>query len=161
MARPQRATAGLKVKTVAENRRARHEYSIEEVFEAGIALTGTEVKSLRFGEGSIAESYAEVRDDQLWLVNSNIPEYAQGNRFNHEPKRPRKLLMHAREIGRLHGAITRQGMTLIPLSIYFNERGRAKVELALAKGKKLHDKREAEKAKDWKREQARLLRERG
>ncbi len=161
MTRPQRATAGLKVKTVAENRRARYEYSIEEVFEAGIALTGTEVKSLRFGEGSIAESYAEVRDEQLWLVNANIPEFSHGNRFNHEPKRPRKLLMHGREIARLHGAITRQGMTLIPLSIYFNERGRAKVELALAKGKKLHDKREAEKAKDWKREQARLLRDRG
>lgn len=161
MARPHRATVGLKVKTVAENRRARHEYSIDEVFEAGIALTGTEVKSLRFGEGSIAESYAEVRDDQLWLVNANIPEFSHGNRFNHEPKRPRKLLMHQREIGRLHGAVTRQGMTLIPLSIYFNERGRAKVELALAKGRKLHDKREAEKAKDWKREQARLLRDRG
>jgi SsrA-binding protein len=161
MARPQRATAGLKVKTVAENRRARHEYAIDEVFEAGIALTGTEVKSLRFGEGSIAESYAEVKDDQLWLVNANIPEFSHGNRFNHEPKRPRKLLMHQREIARLHGAVARQGMTLVPLSIYFNERGRAKVELALAKGRKLHDKREHEKEKDWKREQARLLRDRG
>lgn len=161
MARPHRATAGLKVKVVAENRRARYEYSIDEVFEAGIALTGTEVKSLRFGEGSIAEAYAEVKDDQLWLVNANVPEFSHGNRFNHEPKRPRKLLMHQREINRLGGAITRQGMTLIPLSIYFNDRGRAKVELALAKGKKLHDKREAEKEKDWKREQGRLLRERG
>ena len=161
MSRPQRATAGLKVKTVAENRRARYEYAIDEVFEAGIALTGTEVKSLRFGEGSIAESYAEVRDEQLWLVNANIPEFSHGNRFNHEPKRPRKLLMHQREIDRLHGAVTRQGMTLVPLSIYFNERGRAKVELALAKGRKLHDKREHEKEKDWKREQARLLRDRG
>ena len=161
MARPHRATAGLKVKVVAENRRARYEYSIDEVFEAGIALTGTEVKSLRFGEGSIAEAYAEVKDDQLWLVNANIPEFSHGNRFNHEPKRPRKLLMHQREINRLGGAITRQGMTLIPLSIYFNDRGRAKVELALAKGKKLHDKREAEKEKDWKREQGRLMRERG
>ena len=161
MARPQRATAGLKVKSVAENRRARYEYAIDEVFEAGIALTGTEVKSLRFGEGSIAESYAEVKDGQMWLVNANIPEFSHGNRFNHEPKRPRKLLLHGREIHRLNGAITRQGMTLVPLSIYFNERGRAKVELALAKGKKLHDKRESEKAKDWKREQARLLRDRG
>jgi SsrA-binding protein len=161
MARPQRAAAGLKVKTVAENRRARFEYAIDEVFEAGIALTGTEVKSLRFGEGSIAESYAEVKDEQLWLINANIPEFSHGNRFNHEPKRPRKLLMHAREISRLHGAVTRQGMTLIPLSIYFNERGRAKVELALAKGRKLHDKREHEKERDWKREQARLLRDRG
>jgi SsrA-binding protein len=159
MARPQRDS--VKVKTVAENRRARYEYAIDETFEAGIALTGTEVKSLRFGEGSIAESYAEVKDDQLWLINANIPEFSHGNRFNHEPKRPRKLLMHQREIGRLHGAITRQGMTLIPLSVYFNDRGRAKVELALAKGRKLHDKREHEKEKDWKREQGRLLRERG
>lgn len=159
MARPQRDS--VKVKTVAENRRARYEYAIDEVFEAGIALTGTEVKSLRFGEGSIAESYAEVKDEQLWLINANIPEFSHGNRFNHEPKRPRKLLMHQREIGRLNGAITRQGMTLIPLSVYFNDRGRAKVELALAKGRKLHDKREHEKEKDWKREQGRLLRERG
>ncbi|MDO9490432.1 MAG: SsrA-binding protein SmpB [Sphingomonadaceae bacterium] len=159
MARPK--PESVKVKTVAENRRARYEYAIDEVFEAGIALTGTEVKSLRFGEGSIAESYAEVKDEQLWLINANIPEFSHGNRFNHEPKRPRKLLMHQREIGRLHGAITRQGMTLIPLSVYFNERGRAKVELALAKGRKLHDKREHEKEKDWKREQGRLLRERG
>lgn len=159
MSRPKRDA--VKVKTVAENRRARFEYAIDEVFEAGIALTGTEVKSLRFGEGSIAESYAEVKDEQLWLVNANIPEFSHGNRFNHEPKRPRKLLMHAREIGRLHGAVARQGMTLVPLSIYFNERGRAKVELALAKGRKLHDKREHEKEKDWKREAARLLRDRG
>jgi SsrA-binding protein len=159
MARPQRAA--VKVKTVAENRRARYEYAIDEVFEAGIALTGTEVKSLRSGEGTIAESYAEVKDEQLWLINANIPEFSHGNRFNHEPRRPRKLLMHAREIGRLHGAVARQGMTLVPLSIYFNERGRAKVELALAKGRKLHDKREHEKEKDWKREAARLLRDRG
>ena len=159
MARPQRDT--VKVKTVAENRRARFEYAIDEVFEAGIALTGTEVKSLRFGEGSIAESYAEVKDEQLWLINANIPEFSHGNRFNHEPKRARKLLMHAREISRLHGAVTRQGMTLVPLSIYFNARGRAKIELALAKGRKLHDKREHEKEKDWRREQGRLLRQHG
>lgn len=160
MARPQHKSFD-KVKTVAENRRARYEYTIDEVFEAGIVLTGTEVKSLRFGEGTIAESYAEVKDHELWLINSNIPEFSHGNRFNHEPRRPRKLLLKQREIAKLGGAITRQGMTLVPLSIYFNERGRAKVELALAKGKKLHDKREAEKAKDWKREQGRLLRERG
>jgi len=159
MARPRRATT--KIKTVAENRRARYEYFIEETFEAGIVLQGTEVKALRIGEGSIAESYAEVKLDEMWLVNANIPEYTQGNRFNHEPKRPRKLLMKAREIARLHGAITRQGMTVVPLSVYFNEVGRAKVELALAKGKKLHDKRESDKAKDWKREQGRLMRERG
>lgn len=160
MSRPQRATFD-KARTVAENRRARYEYAIDEVFEAGIALTGTEVKSLRFGEGTIAESYAEVKGDELWLVNANIPEFSHGNRFNHEPRRLRKLLMKGREIAKLGGAVTRQGMTLVPLSIYFNQRGRAKVELALAKGKKLHDKREAEKAKDWKREQARLMRDRG
>ena len=159
MARPR--PAPTKVKTVAENRRARFEYAIDEVYEAGIALTGTEVKSLRGGEGTIAESYAEVLDTGMWLVNSNIPEYRQGNRFNHEPKRPRKLLMREREIAKLHGAVTRQGMTLVPLSIYFNERGRAKVEIALAKGRKLHDKREHQKEQDWKREAGRILRARG
>jgi SsrA-binding protein len=161
MVRPMRSTVGLKVKTVAENRRARYEYAIDETLEAGIALVGTEVKALRSGEGSIAESYAEVKDGQMWLVNANIPEYRQGNRFNHEPKRPRKLLLKAREIGRLQGAVARQGMTLVPLAVYFNDRGRAKVELALGKGRKLHDKREHEKEKDWKREQARVMRERG
>ncbi|MET0374082.1 MAG: SsrA-binding protein SmpB [Rhizorhabdus sp.] len=150
-----------KTKVVAENRRARYEYFLEEFFEAGIALTGTEVKSLRFGEGSIAESYAEVKGEQVWLVNANVPEFSHGNRFNHEPKRPRKLLLHHRQIEKMRTAVSREGMTLIPLSIYFNGRGRAKVELALAKGKKLHDKRETEKARDWKREQGRLLRERG
>jgi SsrA-binding protein len=150
-----------KVKIVAENRRARFEYFIETVYEAGIALTGTEVKSLRFGEGSIAEAYAEVRDEQVWLVNANIPEFSHGNRFNHEPKRPRKLLLHEREINKLHGAVAREGMTLVPLSVYFNGKGRAKVELALAKGKKTHDKRESIKERDWKREQGRLLRDRG
>jgi SsrA-binding protein len=160
MARP-RPEAFEKVKTVAENRRARYEYFLEDFFEAGIALTGTEVKSLRFGEGSSAESYAEVKDDQVWLVNANIPEFSHGNRHNHEPKRPRKLLLHEREINKMRVAVGREGMTLIPLSIYFNGRGRAKVELALAKGKKLHDKRDTEKARDWKREQGRLMRERG
>jgi SsrA-binding protein len=145
-----------KTKIVAENRRARFEYFIEQVFEAGIALTGTEVKSLRFGEGSIAEAYAEVRDEQAWLVNANIPEFSHGNRFNHEPKRPRKLLLHQREISKLHGAVAREGMTLVPLTVYFNGRGRAKVELALARGKKAHDKRDTIKERDWKREQGRL-----
>ncbi len=159
MARPR--PPAEKVKTVAENRRARFDYAIETVYEAGIVLSGTEVKSLRFGEGSIAESYAEVRGEEVWLVNSNIPEFSHGNRFNHEPKRPRKLLLHEREINKLHGAVAREGMTLVPLSIYFNGRGRAKVELALAKGKKTHDKREAIKERDWKREQGRLLRDRG
>ncbi|MBB5698665.1 SsrA-binding protein SmpB [Sphingomonas yantingensis] len=160
MSRP-RPTTFDKKKIVAENRRARFEYFIEDVYEAGLALTGTEVKSLRFGEGSIAESYAEVRDEQVWLVNANIPEFSHGNRHNHVPKRPRKLLLHAREIAKLHGAVAREGMTLVPLSIYFNGRGRAKVELALAKGKKAHDKRETIKERDWKREQQRLLRDRG
>jgi SsrA-binding protein len=160
MARPKPA-AFEKVKVVAENRRARYEYFLEDFFEAGIALTGTEVKSLRFGEGSIAESYAEVKDDQVFLVNANIPEFSHGNRHNHEPKRPRKLLLHEREINKMRVAVGREGMTLIPLSVYFNPRGRAKVELALAKGKKLHDKRETEKDRDWKREQGRIMRERG
>jgi SsrA-binding protein len=160
MARPQHAAFDKK-KIVAENRRARFDYAIDTVYEAGIALTGTEVKSLRFGEGSIAESYAEVKDGEVWLVNANIPEFSHGNRFNHEPKRPRKLLLSAREINKMFGAVARQGMTLVPLSVYFNGQGRAKVELALAKGRKAHDKREHEKEKDWKREQGRLMRTHG
>jgi SsrA-binding protein len=160
MARP-RPQEFDKKKIVAENRRARFDYFIDQVFEAGIVLTGTEVKSLRFGEGSIAESYAEVKDEAIWLVNSNIPEFSHGNRHNHEPKRPRKLLLKEREIAKMHGAVAREGMTLVPLSVYFNSRGRAKVELALAKGKKAHDKRETIKERDWKREQSRLLRDHG
>lgn len=160
MSRPRPKTFD-KVKTVAENRRARFDYEIDTVYEAGIALTGTEVKSLRFGSGSIAESYAEVKDSAVWLVNSNIPEFSHGNRFNHEPRRPRKLLLHEREINKLHGAVAREGMTLIALSVYFNAQGRAKVELALARGRKTHDKREHLKEQDWKREQGRLLRDRG
>lgn len=160
MARP-RPSAFNKVKTVAENRRARFDYAIQDVFEAGIVLRGTEVKSLRFGEGSIGESYAEVKGEEIWLVNSNIPEFSHGNRFNHEPKRPRKLLLNAREIAKMHGAVARQGMTLVPLSVYFNERGKAKVELALAKGKNARDKRDSTKEREWKREQGRLLKEHG
>ncbi len=160
MVRP-KGNVGIKVKTVAENRRARYEFFIEDVFEAGIALAGTEVKALRQGEGSIAEAYAEVKDGQIWLVNANIPEFSHGNRFNHEPKRPRKLLLHERQIDKMGSAVARQGMTLVPLSIYFNDKGRAKVELAIGKGKKLHDKRETEKARDWKRDAARIMRERG
>ncbi len=160
MARPRPETF-KKVKTVAENRRARFDYAIDEVFEAGIVLQGTEVKSLRFGEGSIAESYAEVNGEEVWLINSNIPEFSHGNRFNHEPKRPRKLLMHGREISKLHGAVARKGMALVPLSIYFNGQGRAKVELALARGKNAADKRATTKEREWKREQGRLLKEHG
>jgi len=160
MARPTPAAFDKK-KTVAENRRARYDYYIDEVFEAGIALTGTEVKSLRFGEGSIAESYAEVKDGQVFLINSNVPEFSHGNRFNHEPKRPRKLLLHERQINKLTGAVERKGMTLVPLSIYFNGRGRAKVELALAKGKNAADKRNTIKDREWKRDQQRIMREHG
>lgn len=146
---------------VAENRKARFEYFITDTYEAGIALTGTEVKSMRTGKATIAESYADARGGEIWLVNANIPEYLQANRFNHEPRRPRKLLLHRKEINRLTGAVERQGMTLIPLKLYFNERGRAKLQLALAKGKKLHDKRDTEKKRDWEREKGRLLRARG
>jgi len=160
MARPKPSPFD-KQKTVAENRRARFDYFIEDTYEAGIALTGTEVKSLRGGEGSIAEAYAEVRDGETWLVNANIPEFSHGNRFNHEPKRPRKLLLHEREIERLVGAVERKGMTLVPLSVYFNSKGRAKVELALAKGKHAHDKRATIKDRDWQRDKARLMREHG
>ena len=160
MARPKPSTFD-KQKVVAENRKARFNYHIEDVFEAGLALAGTEVKSLRFGEGSIAESYAEVKDGNVWLVNANIPEFSHGNRHNHEPKRPRKLLLHRREIDKMFGAVERKGMTLVPLSVYFNSRGRAKVELALAKGKQAHDKRQTVKDRDWKRDKARLMREKG
>ena len=150
-----------KKQIVAENRRARYDYFVEERLEAGIQLTGTEVKSLRQGEGSIAESYATAQGEEIWLINSHIPEYSHGNRLNHHPRRPRKLLLKSREIAKLQGAVTRQGLTLVPLSIYFNGSGRAKVELAVARGKKMHDKRETEKERDWKREQGRLLRKHG
>ena len=160
MARPKPATFD-KHKVVAENRRAKFDYAIEENFEAGIALTGTEVKSLRAGEGGIAESYAEVRDGEVWLINSNIPEFSHGNRHNHVPKRPRKLLLHTREIDRMTGAVERKGMTLIPMAIYFNSRGRAKVDLALAKGRQARDKREYIKERDWQKNKARVLREHG
>ena len=161
MARPQSAAEFDKKKVVAENRRARFDYAIEQVFEAGIALQGTEVKALRFGEGTIAESYAEVTGGEVWLINSNIPEFSHGNRHNHEPRRPRKLLLKGREINKMHAGVMRQGMTLVPLSVYFNSRGRAKVELALAKGKKAHDKRESIKERDWKRDTERLMKDRG
>src|SRR5688500_15928707 len=149
------------IKVVADNRKARFNYAIGDTFEAGLALTGTEVKSIRNGKATIGESYADSRDGELWLINANIPEYLQANRFNHAPKRPRKLLLHKRQINKLIGAVEREGMTLIPLKLYFNEKGRAKIELALAKGKKLHDKRETEKKRDWSREKGRLMRARG
>jgi len=150
-----------KAKVVAENRRARFDYFVEERFEAGIELQGTEVKSLRTGEGSIAESYATVDGDQVFLINASIPQYKSGSWMNHEPRRQRRLLLKRREINKLTGAIQRQGLTLIPLSVYFNSAGKAKIEIALARGKKAHDKRDTIKERDWKREQGRLLRNHG
>lgn len=148
-------------KIVAENRKARFNYEIVDTYEAGLVLTGTEVKSLREGKANIAESYASDEGEEIWLINSHLPEYLQANRFNHEPRRRRKLLLSKREINRLRASINREGMTLVPLKIYFNEKGRAKLELALAKGKKLHDKRETSAERDWQRDKARLLRDKG
>ena len=144
---------------VAQNRKARHNYFIEDSLEAGLVLTGTEVKSLRQGRASIVEAYAGEQDGQLYLLNANIPIYEAANRFNHEPKRPRKLLLHRRERDRLLGLIRRQGYTLVPLKLYFNPRGIAKVEVGIARGKRKIDKRETEKRRDWNREKARLMRE--
>ncbi len=148
-------------KVVAENRRARFDYEIVDTFEAGIALVGTEVKSLREGKANIAESYIAPENDELWLINADIPEYSFGNRFNHEPRRKRKLLMHRREIDRLAQAVQRQGMTIVPLKMYFNAKGIVKLLIGLARGKKLHDKRETEKKRDWQRQKARLMRKFG
>src|SRR5262245_50043435 len=155
------AKSDSKVRVIAHNRKARFNYQIGETFEAGLALTGTEVKSLRGGKATIAAAYADSRGGEIWLVNANIPEYLQGGRFNHAPKRVRKLLLHRRQINKLMGAVEREGMTLVPLKLYFNEKGRAKLELALARGKKLHDKRETEKRRSWERERGRLLRAKG
>ncbi|MFN3743558.1 MAG: SsrA-binding protein SmpB [Hyphomicrobiaceae bacterium] len=149
-------------KLVAENRRARHDYFIEDTVEAGIALTGTEVKSLRRGQANITESYAAPEGGGLVLVNAYIPEYQlAGSFFQHAPRRPRQLLLHRREIAKLSQAVQREGMTLVPLEIYFNGRGRAKLKLGLARGKKLHDKRETAAKRDWQRQKARLMREKG
>ncbi len=142
---------------VAQNRKARFDYFIEETFEAGLQLTGTEVKSLRGGRSTIAESYVTEDGGEAWLVNANIPLYASGNRYNHEPKRPRKLLLHKAQINKLIGAIQREGRTVVPLQVYFNEQGRAKIEIALAKGKQAHDKRQTIKDRDWQRQRSRLL----
>ena len=149
-------------KVVSENRKARFNYEIGDTYEAGIALTGSEVKSLRNGKATIAESYADPKGGELWLVNANIPEYMQAGPFNnHAPKRARRLLLHRREIDRLSGAVEREGMTIVPLKLYFDERGRAKIEIALARGKKLHDKRETLKKRSWERERGRLMRVKG
>jgi SsrA-binding protein len=149
-------------KVVSDNRKARYNYEIGETFEAGLELTGTEVKSLRTGKATIAESYAHVdRKGEAWLVNATIPEYMAGNRFNHEPKRLRKLLLKHRELVKLSQAVEREGMSIVPLRLYFNARGRAKIQIALGRGKKLRDKREVEKKRDWSREKGRLLRDKG
>ncbi|MGO9484343.1 MAG: SsrA-binding protein SmpB [Rhodomicrobium sp.] len=148
-------------KVVAENRKARFSYFIDDTFEAGIMLAGSEVKSLRQGKANIADSYAAEQGGEIFLINAYIPEFLQANRFNHETRRPRKLLLHKREASKLIGAVHKEGMTLIPLRIYFNDKGRAKLELALARGKKLHDKRETEKNRDWERQKGRLMRDRG
>ena len=148
-------------KLIAENRRARFDYFLDDPVEAGLVLTGTEVKSLRVGRANIAESYAAVEHGEIVLVNADIPPYAGGNRFNHEPRRPRKLLLHARQIARLIGAVQRDGSTLIPTKLYWNDKGIAKIEIAVAKGKKAHDKRETIAARDWQRDKARLMREKG
>ena len=156
---PQKASSR---KTVAENRRARFDYQLEDDIEAGLQLTGTEVKSLRLGQANIAESYASVENGGLFLINANIPEYQQAGPFyQHEPKRPRRLLLHKKEITKLAQAVDREGMTLVPVELYFNSRGIAKLKLCVAKGKKLHDKRETEKKRDWSREKARIMRDRG
>ena len=155
------AKSERRFKVVADNRKARFHYEIGDIFEAGIVLTGSEVKSLRAGKATIAESYADARGGELWLINSNIPEYLQASRFNHAPKRARKLLLQKREINRLVGAVEREGMTIVPLKLYFNENGRAKIEIALARGKKLHDKRETLKKRSWERERGRLMRMKG
>ncbi|SFP90789.1 SsrA-binding protein [Mesorhizobium sp. NFR06] len=148
-------------RTVAENRKARFSYEVLDTIETGLVLTGTEVKSLRQGQANIQESYASAEGGEIWLINSYLPEYLQANRFNHEPRRRRKLLVSKREMAKLAQSVEREGMTLVPLKIYFNDRGRAKLLLAIARGKKLHDKRETEKQRDWSREKGRLLKERG
>lgn len=155
------ANKGDNRKVVADNRKARRNYEIEETYEAGLVLSGTEVKSLRTGKANISDAYASEEGGELFLYNAYIPEYLQANRFNHSPRRPRKLLLHRREIHKLIVGIQREGMTVVPLKLYFNERGIAKLELALAKGRKLHDKRQVERKRDWDRQKARLMREKG
>ena len=155
------ASAADAVRIAAHNRKARHNYTIEDSLEVGIVLSGSEVKSLRAGHANIAESYATEKDGELFLINAYIPEYKQAGRDNHEPRRPRKLLLHKRQIGRLIGAIQREGMTLVPLKLYFNNRGIAKLELGLAKGKRQYEKRETEKKRDWEREKGRIMRAKG
>ena len=153
--------AGDNGKLIADNRKARHNYEFIEMFEAGLQLIGTEVKSLRNGKANIAESYATEEKGEIWLINCNIPEYLQANRFNHNPRRRRKLLLHKKEVNKLIGAIQREGLSIVPSRLYFNERCKVKLQIALAKGRKAHDKREVAKDRDWQRDKARLMREKG
>ena len=150
-----------KTKVIAENRRARFDYFLEDFVEAGIQLLGTEIKALRDGRANIAESYVSPEGRDLVLINADIPPYKQANRFNHEPRRPLRLLLHRKQIDRMIGAVQRDGQTIIPVRLYLNEAGKAKIEIAMAKGKKLHDKREASAERDWQRDKARLLRDKG
>ena len=160
MATKKKETDNFKI--AADNRRARYDYEIFDPIEAGIMLTGTEVKGMRSGKATISESYVDVdKKGEVYLINANVPEYLQANRFNHDPRRPRKLLLNKREIGKLAQGVERDGMTIVPLKLYFNSKGRAKLEIALARGKKLHDKRQTERNRDWNREKSRLLRDRG
>lgn len=158
-AKKARSPAGVQVK--GDNRRARYDYELIEFFEAGIELKGSEVKSLRVGHVNLGESYAAMKGSELFLINSNIPEYREANRFNHEPKRPRRLLLHRKQIDRLAVGVLREGLTIVPLKIFFNPRGRVKVDIALARGKKITDKRDSIKTRDWNREKSRLLRDKG
>jgi SsrA-binding protein len=158
-AKKKAAQGGITVK--GDNRRARYDYELIETFEAGIELVGSEVKSLRGQSVNLQESYAAMKGNELFLINSNIPEYREANRFNHDPKRPRRLLLHRKQIDQLSNGVLREGLTIVPLKIFFNTRGRVKIDIALAKGRKLHDKRENIKARDWNREKSRLLRDGG
>ena len=155
------ARGDLTRKIVAQNRKARHNYFIEDTVEAGLVLLGTEVRAMRAGQASLGDSYADFRGKEIFLINSHISAYRSASRFNHEPLRMRKILLHRREMEQLRGKMQREGYTLVPLSLYFNERGRVKVELGLAKGRRQLDKREREKTRDWERQRARLLRSRG
>ena len=142
---------------IAVNRRARFDYEIEDTFEAGLQLLGTEVKSLREGKANIAESYVSPEKGEVWLINADIPPFSHGNRHNHEPRRSRKLLLHKKEMNKLAGSVQREGRTIVPLRLFFNERGLAKLQIGLAKGKKTVDKRETKKERDWNRAKQRIL----
>jgi SsrA-binding protein len=157
MSKPDKAPRKL----AAENRKARFNYEILDTLETGIVLSGTEIKSLRNGKANITDSYASIEGGELWLINCYIPEYFEANRFNHEPRRRRKILVHSKQLARLAQSTEREGMTLVPLNIHYNPKGMAKLELGVARGKKLHDKRETEKERDWNREKGRLLRDKG